>query len=138
MLRCEAPADSKKTWHYVINPLTWIKLSLFLSQRFAENSSVSACYNELIQIEHGEVRAQFKLRWTWTFINEKKMSCNDAFITLHIWFGFHTCSCFRLNTTKCTSPNVQFGYFLKWSNNLKITFVLCRDLAGLVIHCLRH
>uniref|UniRef100_A0A3Q1JAE9 Phosphodiesterase n=1 Tax=Anabas testudineus TaxID=64144 RepID=A0A3Q1JAE9_ANATE len=32
------------------------------SRRFVENSSVSACYNELIQIEHGEVRCQFKLR----------------------------------------------------------------------------
>lgn len=32
-------------------------------QRFVENSSVSACYNELIQTEHGEVRCQFKLRY---------------------------------------------------------------------------
>lgn len=32
-------------------------------QRFVENSSVTACYNELIQIEHGEVRCQFKLRY---------------------------------------------------------------------------
>lgn len=38
--------------------LTWFDL-----QRFVENSSVSACYNELIQIEHGEVRCQFKLRY---------------------------------------------------------------------------
>lgn len=47
--------------------LTWFDL-----QRFVENSSVSACYNELIQIEHGEVRCQFKLRYcqdkhTWPF-----------------------------------------------------------------------
>lgn len=28
-----------------------------------ENSSITACYNELIQIEHGEVRSQFKLRY---------------------------------------------------------------------------
>uniref|UniRef100_A0A3B4AX50 PDE8-like REC N-terminal domain-containing protein n=1 Tax=Periophthalmus magnuspinnatus TaxID=409849 RepID=A0A3B4AX50_9GOBI len=32
------------------------------SRRFVENSSVSACYNELLQLEHGEVRCQFKLR----------------------------------------------------------------------------
>lgn len=39
-------------------------LTLFDLQRFMENSSVSACYNELIQIEHGEVRCQFKLRYS--------------------------------------------------------------------------
>ncbi|OBS64220.1 hypothetical protein A6R68_07240, partial [Neotoma lepida] len=31
------------------------------NRRFMENSSIIACYNELIQIEHGEVRSQFKL-----------------------------------------------------------------------------
>lgn len=41
------------------------------SRRFVENSSVSACYNELIQIEHGEVRCQFKLR-----------ACNSLFTAL--------------------------------------------------------
>uniref|UniRef100_A0A3Q3L9E1 Phosphodiesterase n=1 Tax=Mastacembelus armatus TaxID=205130 RepID=A0A3Q3L9E1_9TELE len=41
------------------------------SRRFVENSSVSACYNELIQIEHGEVRCQFKLR-----------ACNSVFTAL--------------------------------------------------------
>ncbi|XP_066501298.1 high affinity cAMP-specific and IBMX-insensitive 3',5'-cyclic phosphodiesterase 8B isoform X2 [Hoplias malabaricus] len=41
------------------------------SRRFMENTSVSACYNELIQIEHGEVRAQFKLR-----------ACNSVFTAL--------------------------------------------------------
>uniref|UniRef100_A0AAQ5ZZ81 Phosphodiesterase n=1 Tax=Amphiprion ocellaris TaxID=80972 RepID=A0AAQ5ZZ81_AMPOC len=41
------------------------------SRRFVENSSVSACYNELIQIEHGEVRCQFKLR-----------ACNSIFTAL--------------------------------------------------------
>uniref|UniRef100_A0A8C9WB63 Phosphodiesterase n=2 Tax=Scleropages formosus TaxID=113540 RepID=A0A8C9WB63_SCLFO len=38
---------------------------------FLENSSVSACYNELIQIERGEVRLQFKLR-----------ACNSLFMAL--------------------------------------------------------
>uniref|UniRef100_A0A8C6KWK2 Phosphodiesterase n=1 Tax=Nothobranchius furzeri TaxID=105023 RepID=A0A8C6KWK2_NOTFU len=45
--------------------------TLFGPQRFVENSSVSACYNELIQIEHGEVRCQFKLR-----------ACNSVFTAL--------------------------------------------------------
>uniref|UniRef100_A0A669D561 Phosphodiesterase n=1 Tax=Oreochromis niloticus TaxID=8128 RepID=A0A669D561_ORENI len=41
------------------------------SRRFVENNSVSACYNELIQMEHGEVRCQFKLR-----------ACNSIFTAL--------------------------------------------------------
>ncbi|KAA8584320.1 hypothetical protein FQN60_008105 [Etheostoma spectabile] len=41
------------------------------SRRFVENCSVTACYNELIQIEHGEVRCQFKLR-----------ACNSVFTAL--------------------------------------------------------
>ncbi|XP_067280350.1 high affinity cAMP-specific and IBMX-insensitive 3',5'-cyclic phosphodiesterase 8B isoform X3 [Pseudorasbora parva] len=46
-------------------------LSAGFSRRYLENSSVSACYNELIQLEHGEVRAQFKLR-----------ACNSVFTAL--------------------------------------------------------
>lgn len=45
-------------------------------QRFVENSSVAACYNELIQIEHGEVRCQFKLRYVME--EEKKEKQTDA------------------------------------------------------------
>ncbi|KAM4635435.1 high affinity cAMP-specific and IBMX-insensitive 3',5'-cyclic phosphodiesterase 8B isoform 1-T1 [Polymixia lowei] len=41
------------------------------SRMYVENSSVSACYNELVQIEHGEVRCQFKLR-----------ACNSVFTAL--------------------------------------------------------
>uniref|UniRef100_A0AAZ3PNN7 Phosphodiesterase n=1 Tax=Oncorhynchus tshawytscha TaxID=74940 RepID=A0AAZ3PNN7_ONCTS len=41
------------------------------SRRYEENISVSACYNELLQIEHGEVRCQFKLR-----------ACNSVFTAL--------------------------------------------------------
>ncbi|RVE66107.1 hypothetical protein OJAV_G00123170 [Oryzias javanicus] len=41
------------------------------TQRFVESSSVAACYNELLQIEHGEVRCQFKLR-----------ACNSVFTAL--------------------------------------------------------
>ncbi|XP_077398958.1 high affinity cAMP-specific and IBMX-insensitive 3',5'-cyclic phosphodiesterase 8B [Vanacampus margaritifer] len=41
------------------------------SRSFAENTSVSACYNELVQLEHGEVRCHFKLR-----------ACNSAFTAL--------------------------------------------------------
>ncbi|XP_064592382.1 high affinity cAMP-specific and IBMX-insensitive 3',5'-cyclic phosphodiesterase 8B isoform X2 [Zonotrichia leucophrys gambelii] len=40
-------------------------------RQFMENSSVTACYNELVQIEHGEVRSQFKLR-----------ACNALFTAL--------------------------------------------------------
>lgn len=46
--------------------LTWVGL-----QRFVENSGVSACYNELIQIEHGEVRCQFKLRYGTLFARNR-------------------------------------------------------------------
>lgn len=34
----------------------------FYLQRYVENSNIMACYNELIQLEFGEVQAQFKLR----------------------------------------------------------------------------
>ncbi|XP_002940920.1 high affinity cAMP-specific and IBMX-insensitive 3',5'-cyclic phosphodiesterase 8B isoform X1 [Xenopus tropicalis] len=46
-------------------------LNVGFNRRFVENSSMIACYNELIQIEHGEVRSQFKLR-----------SCNSIFTAL--------------------------------------------------------
>uniref|UniRef100_A0A4W5K6R9 Phosphodiesterase 8B n=1 Tax=Hucho hucho TaxID=62062 RepID=A0A4W5K6R9_9TELE len=38
--------------------------------RYVENISVSACYNELLQIEHGEVRCQFKLRYVGKELTE--------------------------------------------------------------------
>nr|XP_057912073.1 high affinity cAMP-specific and IBMX-insensitive 3',5'-cyclic phosphodiesterase 8B isoform X2 [Doryrhamphus excisus] len=41
------------------------------SRRFVENTSVMACYNELLQLEHGEVRCRFKLR-----------ACNAVFTAL--------------------------------------------------------
>ncbi|KAH0628009.1 hypothetical protein JD844_008654 [Phrynosoma platyrhinos] len=41
------------------------------NRRFLENNSIVACYNELIQIEHSEVRSQFKLR-----------ACNSVFTAL--------------------------------------------------------
>ncbi|XP_036382368.1 high affinity cAMP-specific and IBMX-insensitive 3',5'-cyclic phosphodiesterase 8B-like [Megalops cyprinoides] len=46
-------------------------LSAGFNRRVVESGSVSACYNELIQAEHGEVRAQFKLR-----------ACNAVFTAL--------------------------------------------------------
>ncbi|OXB80899.1 UNVERIFIED_CONTAM: hypothetical protein H355_016916 [Colinus virginianus] len=46
-------------------------LNAGFDRRFMENSSITACYNELIQIEHGEVRSQFKLR-----------ACNAIFAAL--------------------------------------------------------
>uniref|UniRef100_A0A8C2UG47 Phosphodiesterase n=1 Tax=Coturnix japonica TaxID=93934 RepID=A0A8C2UG47_COTJA len=44
---------------------------MFYLQRYVENSNIMACYNELIQLEFGEVRAQFKLR-----------ACNSLFTAL--------------------------------------------------------
>ncbi|XP_006871017.1 PREDICTED: high affinity cAMP-specific and IBMX-insensitive 3',5'-cyclic phosphodiesterase 8A-like [Chrysochloris asiatica] len=41
------------------------------TRRFVENPSVMACYNELIQLEFGEVRSQLKLR-----------ACNSVFTAL--------------------------------------------------------
>lgn len=37
-------------------------LLLSCAQRYVENANMMACYNELLQLEHGEVRSQFKLR----------------------------------------------------------------------------
>lgn len=56
---------SKFTFFFLLRLTSFSKLHLtwFDLQRFVENTSVSACYNELIQIEHGEVRCQFKLRY---------------------------------------------------------------------------
>uniref|UniRef100_A0A8C2YH01 Phosphodiesterase n=1 Tax=Coturnix japonica TaxID=93934 RepID=A0A8C2YH01_COTJA len=49
------------------------KLSFILlsTEIYVENSNIMACYNELIQLEFGEVRAQFKLR-----------ACNSLFTAL--------------------------------------------------------
>ncbi|KFW90016.1 High affinity cAMP-specific and IBMX-insensitive 3',5'-cyclic phosphodiesterase 8B, partial [Phalacrocorax carbo] len=46
-------------------------LSAGFNRQFMENSCITACYNELVQIEHGEVRSQFKLR-----------ACNAVFTAL--------------------------------------------------------
>ncbi|XP_063782051.1 high affinity cAMP-specific and IBMX-insensitive 3',5'-cyclic phosphodiesterase 8A isoform X1 [Pseudophryne corroboree] len=46
-------------------------ISAGFTRRYVENSNIMACYNELIQLEYGEVRAQFKLR-----------ACNSLFTTL--------------------------------------------------------
>ncbi|XP_077119774.1 high affinity cAMP-specific and IBMX-insensitive 3',5'-cyclic phosphodiesterase 8A-like isoform X4 [Ranitomeya variabilis] len=46
-------------------------ISAGFTRRYVENSNVMACYNELIQLEYGEVRAQLKLR-----------ACNSLFTTL--------------------------------------------------------
>ncbi|XP_072113964.1 high affinity cAMP-specific and IBMX-insensitive 3',5'-cyclic phosphodiesterase 8B isoform X2 [Mobula birostris] len=37
-------------------------LNAGFNRRYIENPNITACYNELIQLEHGEVRLQFKLR----------------------------------------------------------------------------
>ncbi|XP_073424618.1 high affinity cAMP-specific and IBMX-insensitive 3',5'-cyclic phosphodiesterase 8A isoform X6 [Dendrobates tinctorius] len=46
-------------------------ISAGFTRRYVENPNVMACYNELIQLEYGEVRAQLKLR-----------ACNSLFTTL--------------------------------------------------------
>ncbi|KAM9480901.1 high affinity cAMP-specific and IBMX-insensitive 3',5'-cyclic phosphodiesterase 8A isoform 1-T2 [Clarias gariepinus] len=46
-------------------------LSAGFNRRYIENSNVMACYNELIQLHHGEIRAQIKLR-----------ACNAIFTAL--------------------------------------------------------
>ncbi|ETE67753.1 High affinity cAMP-specific and IBMX-insensitive 3',5'-cyclic phosphodiesterase 8A, partial [Ophiophagus hannah] len=46
-------------------------LSAGFTRRYVENSNIMACYNELIQLEFGEVQAQFKLR-----------ACNSIFTAL--------------------------------------------------------
>uniref|UniRef100_A0A8C3H6J3 Phosphodiesterase n=1 Tax=Chrysemys picta bellii TaxID=8478 RepID=A0A8C3H6J3_CHRPI len=71
---CRSIRATKPSEHTVILavvPHLFHVLSLILFQRFMENSNIIACYNELIQIEHGEVRSQFKLR-----------ACNSVFTAL--------------------------------------------------------
>uniref|UniRef100_A0A8C0GJB6 Phosphodiesterase n=1 Tax=Chelonoidis abingdonii TaxID=106734 RepID=A0A8C0GJB6_CHEAB len=71
---CRSIRATKPSEHTVILavvPHLFHVLSLILFQRFMENSSIIACYNELIQIEHGEVQSQFKLR-----------ACNSVFTAL--------------------------------------------------------
>ncbi|KFP08269.1 High affinity cAMP-specific and IBMX-insensitive 3',5'-cyclic phosphodiesterase 8B, partial [Calypte anna] len=46
-------------------------LNAGFERQFMENSNVTACYNELVQIERGEARSQFKLR-----------ACNAVFTAL--------------------------------------------------------
>jgi len=46
-----------------------------------ENSSITACYNELIQIEHGEVRSQFKLR----YVEALRITCL-VYIIVSVYF----------------------------------------------------
>ncbi|KAM4826268.1 high affinity cAMP-specific and IBMX-insensitive 3',5'-cyclic phosphodiesterase 8A isoform 2-T2 [Thomomys bottae] len=46
-------------------------ISAGFTRRFTENPSITACYNELLQLEFGEVRSQLKLR-----------ACNSVFTAL--------------------------------------------------------
>ncbi|XP_051580105.1 high affinity cAMP-specific and IBMX-insensitive 3',5'-cyclic phosphodiesterase 8A isoform X2 [Myxocyprinus asiaticus] len=46
-------------------------ISAGFNRRYVENSNMMACYNELIQLHHGEIRAQIKLR-----------ACNSVFTAL--------------------------------------------------------
>ncbi|CAM4584946.1 unnamed protein product [Leuciscus chuanchicus] len=46
-------------------------ISAGFNRRYVENSNMMACYNELLQLHHGEIRAQIKLR-----------ACNAVFTAL--------------------------------------------------------
>ncbi|KTG31745.1 hypothetical protein cypCar_00035763, partial [Cyprinus carpio] len=46
-------------------------ISAGFNRRYVENSNMMSCYNELIQLHHGEIRAQIKLR-----------ACNAVFTAL--------------------------------------------------------
>ena len=46
-------------WTALLNPPALLTSD---PQRYVENANAMACYNELLQLEHGELRAQFKLR----------------------------------------------------------------------------
>uniref|UniRef100_A0A671Y483 Phosphodiesterase n=1 Tax=Sparus aurata TaxID=8175 RepID=A0A671Y483_SPAAU len=49
--------------HDLASPLiVHVLLLHVVSLQYVENANMMACYNELLQLEHGEVRAQFKLR----------------------------------------------------------------------------
>lgn len=50
-------------WKWDFSCLWLIHVACCCPQRYVENANMMACYNELLQLEHGEVRAQFKLRW---------------------------------------------------------------------------
>uniref|UniRef100_A0A8B9EDR6 Phosphodiesterase n=2 Tax=Anser TaxID=8842 RepID=A0A8B9EDR6_ANSCY len=67
---CRSIRATKPSEHTVILAVV-PRMYVLLCFRFMENSSITACYNELIQIEHGEVRSQFKLR-----------ACNAVFTAL--------------------------------------------------------
>uniref|UniRef100_A0A8C5S7S5 Phosphodiesterase n=1 Tax=Laticauda laticaudata TaxID=8630 RepID=A0A8C5S7S5_LATLA len=68
---CRSIRATKPAEHTVIIAVTLQIFCFCISQRFLENNSIIACYNELIQIEYGEVRSQFKLR-----------ACNSVFTAL--------------------------------------------------------
>lgn len=68
--------------------------SWFVLQQFMENSSVTACYNELVQIEHGEVRSQFKLRYVHTTVRNCKHQppgINNCVMLLSASSQLHIC-----------------------------------------------
>ncbi|KAG9355067.1 hypothetical protein JZ751_001780 [Albula glossodonta] len=68
---CVMLAVVPKVPHDQDEPSALPLLTAGFNRRVTESNSVSACYNELIQAEHGEVRSQFKLR-----------ACNAVFAAL--------------------------------------------------------
>uniref|UniRef100_A0A4W3K1Z8 Phosphodiesterase n=1 Tax=Callorhinchus milii TaxID=7868 RepID=A0A4W3K1Z8_CALMI len=77
-IRATTPSENAAIVAVAKRPITWAAKLLFRydvicfsPQRYIENPSIIACYNELLQLEFGEVRAQFKLR-----------ACNSIFTAL--------------------------------------------------------
>uniref|UniRef100_A0A8D0HEZ4 Phosphodiesterase n=1 Tax=Sphenodon punctatus TaxID=8508 RepID=A0A8D0HEZ4_SPHPU len=73
------------------------------NRRFVENSSIIACYNELIQLEHGEVRSQFKLR-----------ACNSVFTALE-----HCHEAIEITSEDHIIQVWKMHYFLECKNRRK-------------------
>uniref|UniRef100_A0A9J8AAH4 Phosphodiesterase n=1 Tax=Cyprinus carpio carpio TaxID=630221 RepID=A0A9J8AAH4_CYPCA len=60
--------DAEALCRYVYSTCVCVSV---VTQRYVENSNMMSCYNELIQLHHGEIRAQIKLR-----------ACNAVFTAL--------------------------------------------------------
>uniref|UniRef100_A0A8C1WM15 Phosphodiesterase n=1 Tax=Cyprinus carpio TaxID=7962 RepID=A0A8C1WM15_CYPCA len=122
-------------------------ISAGFNRRYVENSNMMSCYNELIQLHHGEIRAQIKLR-----------ACNAVFTALEqsqeaieissedhiIQYVNPTCFCmlFRsslISVCVCVFQEWQGVYYAKKKNgdsvqqNVKMTPVVGQ--GGKIRHC---
>uniref|UniRef100_A0A8C2C954 Phosphodiesterase n=1 Tax=Cyprinus carpio TaxID=7962 RepID=A0A8C2C954_CYPCA len=72
-------------------------ISAGFNRRYVENSNMMSCYNELIQLHHGEIRAQIKLRAcnaVFTALEQSQeaieISSEDHIIQVHTHTHTHT------------------------------------------------